>query len=528
MQFGFYIPFADKPDVAASSRALNAVQAMREQLLEGVTDIIPSYLNIYFEFDARVTDKKAVQNWALSFLNRRGEATQPEARIARKVLSYEQEGASFAFAVKTARLALPESPVEIPVAYNGLDLEFISEKTGLTIPEIIQLHSSHVYHAFAVGFTPGFPFLGVLPPALHLPRRTVPRAKVEAHSVGIAMAQTGVYPFSSPGGWHVLGSAGVAMFDPHRNPPFWVQAGDAVRFVPVNQVQVPIFEPVSLLPSEPRFPVLQLEQAGLQTLLLDSGRSLMGHFGLAQSGVLDARSAARANAVVGNAPDAPLLELTLLGGVFTALSDVVLGFAGFGMIPVVDAELIPVASSFLLRRGQSLSFQPSNTGVRGYLSVAGGFEGVPMWKSVSSDARAGLGRALQAGDVLGARVLKSVRAGFSLSQPSLESRVFRLLKGQQFNPEAFTALTKAVFRVERGDRMGLRLSGAVVAGGDVSSEATPLGAVQVTSGGQPIVLLHDRGRMGGYAKPAVVHPSDLWRLAQLRDGQSLRFSRLLY
>jgi KipI family sensor histidine kinase inhibitor len=513
VRLGLYIAFADKPDVAASSRALDAVQAMREQLLEGITDIIPSYLNIYFEFDARVITKKAVQDWALSVLNRRGGATQPE-------------GASFA--VKTACLAQPLQPVEIPVAYNGLDLEFVSEKTGLSIPEIIQVHSSHVYHAFAVGFTPGFPFLGVLPPALHLPRRSTPRAKVEAHSVGIAMAQTGVYPFSSPGGWHILGSAGVAMFDPNRDPPFWVQAGDAVRFVPAKQVQVPILEPVSLLPSEPKFPVLKLEEAGLQTLLLDAGRSLMGHFGLAQSGVLDARSAARANAVVGNAPDAPLLELTLLGGVFTALSDVVLGFAGFGMNPVVDSELIPVASSFLLRRGQTLRFKPSSTGVRGYLSLAGGFEGVPIWNSVSSDVRAGLGRALQAGDVLGARVLKSVRTGFCLSQPSLEPRVFRLIEGSQFDPEAFTALTKTVFTVERGDRMGLRLSGAVVAGGDVPSEATPLGAVQVTSGGQPIILLNDRGRMGGYAKPAVVYPADLWRLAQLRDGQSLRFSRLLY
>ncbi len=513
MRLGLYIPFAGKPDVAASSRALNAVKAMREHLLEGITDIIPSYLNLYFEFDTRVTTKKAVQDWALSFLNRRGGA----------VLTLNTH-----LAGRVACLAQPSQSIEIPVQYNGLDLEFIAKKTGLTIPDIIQTHSSHVYHAFAVGFTPGFPFLGVLPPPLHLPRRENPRARVEAHSVGIAMAQTGVYPFSSPGGWHLLGTSGVAMFDPHREPPFWVQAGDAVRFVPVQQVQIPTLESVSLLPLEPKFPVLKLEQAGLQTLLLDAGRVQVGHLGLAQSGVLDARSAARANAVVGNAADAPLLELTLLGGVFTALRDVVLGFAGYGMNPILNGEIIPAASSFLLRRGQTLSFKPSSTGVRGYLSVAGGFEGVPMWNSISSDARASLGRALQAGDVLGARLLKSVRAGFYLSQPSLEPRAFRLLQGAQANPEAFVALTSANFTVEGGDRMGLRLSGALLGGGDVPSEATPLGAVQITSGGQPIILLHDRGRMGGYTKPAVVHPADLWRLAQLRDGQGLRFSRFLH
>jgi KipI family sensor histidine kinase inhibitor len=498
MRLGFYLPFAGKPDVATSSRALNAVKAMREQLLEGIIEIIPSYQNIYFEYDAHSTTKKAVHDWVMSFINRRVEVY----------------------------LDQPDQPVEIPVEYNGADLEFIAEKTGLTIAEIIHLHSSQTYHAFAVGFTPGFPFLGVLPSALHIPRRENPRAKVEAHSVGIAMGQTGVYPFSSPGGWHLLGTSGIAMFDPHREPPFWVQAGDAVRFVPVETVQIPILEPVNLLPLEPKFPVLKLEEAGLQTLLLDAGRSGVGHFGLAQSGVLDTRSAARANAVVGNAPETPLLELTLLGGVFTALHDVVLGFAGYGMNPIVDGELIFPASSFLLRRGQTLRFLPSQIGVRGYLSVASGFETLSKWGSVSPDPRAGIGRALQTGDVLGVIAPKATRAGFYLSQPCLEPRALRLLVGAQPNPEALEALCAAPYILERGDRMGLRLTGATVAGGDVTSEATPLGAIQITSAGQPIILLNDRGRMGGYTKPAVVHPSDLWRLAQLRDGQKVRFTHL--
>ncbi len=494
MRFGVYIPFADKPDVVVSARVLRAVKTMRLGLLEGITDIICGYLNVYIEFDARVTSASAVLNWFMSFQN-------------------------------AASRAAPSRMVEIPVEYNGLDLEFVAEKTNLSISELIGLHSSQVYHAFAVGFTPGFPFLGVLPEALHLPRRQFPRASVPAHSVGIALGQTGVYPFSSPGGWHLLGTAGVAMFDPARNPAFWVEAGDAVRFVPVDTVQVQKSELFNLLPLEPKYPVLKLEETGLQTLLVDAGRSLVGHFGLAQSGFLDARSAALANAVVGNASGVPLLELTLLGGVFSALQDVVLGFAGFGMNPVVDHETIFGATSFLLRRGQTLRFKPSQTGVRGYLSVAGGFEGISFYGSVSSDLRAGLGRPLRAGDVLGAAAPRATRVGFSLSQPSLELKAFRLLDGAQFNLQAMEVLCRTVFRLERGDRMGLRLGGAVVAGGDVTSEATSLGAVQVTSGGQPIILLHDRGRMGGYAKPAVVHPADLWRLAQVRDGQTIRFSR---
>ena len=82
MRLGLYIPFSGTPDVVASSRALNAVKAMRENLLEGVTEIIPSYLNLYFEFDAHTTTKKAVQDWALSFLNRRSNGASNDGGLA--------------------------------------------------------------------------------------------------------------------------------------------------------------------------------------------------------------------------------------------------------------------------------------------------------------------------------------------------------------------------------------------------------------------------------------------------------------
>ena len=495
MRLGFYLPFAQTADIPASSVALRAVTAMRRKLLEGVTDIIPSYTNLYFEFDASLTTAEKVQAWANLYLNQTNES-------------------------------LTRSIVEIPVQYNGADLEFVSEKTGLTVAEIIRLHSSQTYHAFAVGFTPGFPFLGVLSAPLHLPRRATPRASVSAHAVGIAMGQTGVYPSASPGGWHLLGTAGVAMYDPNRDPAFWVQAGDTVRFVPTDTVQAPRLEPRRLLPALPRYPVLQLEEAGLLTLLVDTGRRLVGHLGLAQSGALDARSAARANAVVGNATNTALLELTLTGGVWTALQDVVLGFAGYGMNPVINGVVIPAASSFAVRRGQTLRFKPNSSGVRGYLAVAGGFESDGVWGSASSDHRGLLNGILQSGDLLGAANPRATRADFTLSQPTLESTArVRLLAAPQATLEALATLQSSSYRLERGDRMGLQLLGKPVQGGDIASQATPLGAIQISNAGQPIILLHDRGRIGGYSKPAIVYPNDLWRVAQVRTGGRIRFSK---
>ncbi|MFN3266952.1 MAG: biotin-dependent carboxyltransferase family protein, partial [Deinococcales bacterium] len=261
-------------------------------------------------------------------------------------------------------------------------------------------------------------------------------------------------------------------------------------------------------------------------LLMDLGRNRVGQFGLAQSGALDAKSATRANGLVGNPANTPLLELTLTGGVWTALRDVVLGFAGYGMIPKVDGESIAPARSFLLRQGQKLEFIPTQNGVRAYLAIAGGFEAQRFWGSASTDIRAGLGTVLKAGTVLGSAKPKATRAGYALGQPALAPARVRLLEGAQPDQKTMQALCAQSFILERSDRMGLQLQGQSdqsLQGGDVISEATPLGALQISSSGKVLLLLHDRGRIGGYAKPALLHPADLWRMAQLRTGERVHF-----
>jgi biotin-dependent carboxylase-like uncharacterized protein len=251
---------------------------------------------------------------------------------------------------------------------------------------------------------------------------------------------------------------------------------------------------------------------------------MAGRFGLAQSGALDLRSARLANALVGNPADAPLLELTLKGPVLEALRDTVVAFAGFAMHPELNGEPVAGYQSFGLRRGDVLSFRPTARGVRGYLAIAGGLESGRFWDSASTDLKGRIGRPLQAGDILGVKTPREARTGFSYSPWRLadEARV-RLLPGPQANREALEALGAGTYRLGSGDRMGLQLEGPSVPGGELISEATPLGAVQVTPGGHPLILLNDRGRMGGYAKPAQVDPRDLPILAQLRPGSLVRF-----
>jgi 5-oxoprolinase (ATP-hydrolysing) subunit B len=127
----------------------------------------------------------------------------------------------------------PHGPiVEIPVVYDGIDLDTVASATGMSSEQVIDLHSSVTYSAAFAGFSPGWAYLAGLARSMHLPRRPTPRTSVPAGSVAIAGEFTGVYPAVSPGGWHLLGHTTATMFDVHRSKPSLVAVGDRVRFVP--------------------------------------------------------------------------------------------------------------------------------------------------------------------------------------------------------------------------------------------------------------------------------------------------------
>ena len=129
-----------------------------------------------------------------------------------------------------------ERTVEIAVRYGGSegeDLRDVADACGLREEEAIAIHAAATYLVSFVGFLPGFAYLDGLDERLHRPRRAQPRARVPAGSVAIAGVQSAVYPFDSPGGWHIIGRTAQRMFDPQREPAALLQPGDRVRFVPV-------------------------------------------------------------------------------------------------------------------------------------------------------------------------------------------------------------------------------------------------------------------------------------------------------
>jgi inhibitor of KinA len=131
--------------------------------------------------------------------------------------------------------------VEIPVVYGGEagpDLDAVAAHHGLSVEDVIGLHTGTTYRVYMIGFTPGFPYMGELPEALDTPRRDTPRTRIPKGSVAIAQRQTGIYPAISPGGWQIIGRTPLALFDPHKETPSFLTMGDAVRFTPVTPEEV--------------------------------------------------------------------------------------------------------------------------------------------------------------------------------------------------------------------------------------------------------------------------------------------------
>ena len=122
--------------------------------------------------------------------------------------------------------------IEVPTTYDGPDLAETAARSGLSVTELVALHSGREYRAFFVGFMPGLAYCGMLDPRIDAPRLDSPRPRVPAGTVAIASGQTIVYPVDSPGGWRLIGRTELRVFDPSRDPATLIRPGDRLQFVP--------------------------------------------------------------------------------------------------------------------------------------------------------------------------------------------------------------------------------------------------------------------------------------------------------
>jgi KipI family sensor histidine kinase inhibitor len=203
------VEFGDGIDVRINTRVRLLHHALGAAAHAGIVETVPTYRSLMVHYDPMVLPREALEDVILTTAERLPEDIREPVRT-----------------------------VEIPVTYGGEagpDLADVAAAAGVDEQAVVDLHAGGDYVVFMLGFMPGFPYLGGLPPRLATPRLATPRTLVPAGSVGIAGGQAGIYPTESPGGWRLIGRTPIRLFDPLRSPPTLLEAGDHVRFVPITQ-----------------------------------------------------------------------------------------------------------------------------------------------------------------------------------------------------------------------------------------------------------------------------------------------------
>jgi antagonist of KipI len=511
-------------DAEVNIRAIRIAGRVRERRIPGVRDVVPTFRSVAVFFDPLATDVAAV------------------------VAALEEVG-NDREAAEAGRL------VEVPVMYggeDGPDLEHVAASAGLTPQAVIELHVSRTYRVFMLGFLPGFPYMASVDERIATPRRATPRTRVPRGSVGIAGLQTGIYPRESPGGWQIIGRTSLGLFDAAKSPPAVLEPGDTVRFVPVRSSSGanPVgFASASLTRLAPHLPAenernarfITVVRPGLLTTVQDSGRWGFQHLGVPVSGPMDPSAHRLANALLGNEPDSATLEVTILGPELRFEQAARLAITGGDLQPVLDGKLLTRNTVVPCAAGSVLRFGNRRSGTRACVGVDGGIAAPRVLGSRATHVMSGLGGIAGGPLAAGDRIpLGTPRSSESTTPVVSSSRLhpdergttrLRVMPGPQadyVHPLTLDALQRTRFTISsRSDRMGYRLTGEALPmtqdSGDMISDATVVGAVQVPPSGEPILLMADRQTTGGYPQIAVVITADLPLAGQLGPGDSVQF-----
>ena len=201
------VELGEEVDRRISAKVVRLHHHLQSQPLPGVTETLPTFRSLLVCFDPRKTDPAVLQNALAAIIG-------------------EMSGEP-----------LPSRRWSLPVCYDpafGLDLAEVASLTGLTPGQVVECQSSVTHYVYMLGFLPGYAYLGDTPEALRLPRRANPRTRVPAGSLAIATSLASIYPFESPGGWHIIGRSPVSFFDAAAEQPAFLAPGDEISFEPIG------------------------------------------------------------------------------------------------------------------------------------------------------------------------------------------------------------------------------------------------------------------------------------------------------
>jgi KipI family sensor histidine kinase inhibitor len=502
----------DVIDATVNARAIATAAAIRQAGLAGVRDVVSTFRSVAVYVDPLAGDRDRI----IDALRRACDAVAP---------------------VASGRTH------EVPVVYGGdegPDLADVAACARLPVDAVVERHAARSYTVFMLGFLPGFAYMASVDPGIAAPRRATARVRVPAGSVGIAGAQTGIYPRESPGGWQIIGRTPVRLFDPARSPAALFAPGDIVRFVPTARDHV---RDAFTRLEDGKVP-LKVESGrhvtviapGLFTTVQDSGRWGHQSSGIPVAGPMDVDAHEAANRAVGNPPEAATLEATLTGPELRFDHGAVVAVTGADLGASIDGVRISPGTACAVRAASVLRFgERRGSGARTYVAFGGGIDVPLVLGSRATHVVSGLGgvsgRALVAGDrlPLGMPGLRHPRSGWSAAKGGAANGRLRVMAGPQddrFPTDSLEQLCGSRFQIApQSNRVGYRLSGARLAAprGDMISDASFTGAIQVPPSGEPILLMADRATAGGYPQIATVISADLPLAGQLAPGDWVEF-----
>ncbi|MQW87878.1 urea amidolyase family protein [Sinorhizobium saheli] len=503
-------------DLETALTLLDALQADRP---DGVTELIPAARTLLVRFDVRLTNRLALADI-----------------IARIDLSKRSSRHGETF--------------EIPVTYDGEDLNDVAELLGWTVEELTRRHTEATYTVAFTGFAPGFAYMTSDDPAFDVPRRKSPRVRIPAGSVALGGKFGGIYPTDSPGGWQLLGQTPLKMWDTSRVRAALLAPGDRVRF---RDIAKGASVSVSALPaaSETSTPTsieangILVTRADRPALFQDLGRRGQAGQGVSESGALDRQSLIEANLCVGNPRGAAVIEIAYGGFAIKADRPVTLAITGAPApmtIHTADGRSIgaPIGQPFALDAGDELTLEFPPEGTRSYMALRGGFAVEKGLGSAATDTLAKVGPSpIAAGDVLapGAEAVTAVdpNSPKSTQLPKAgDTATLDVVLGPRtdwFTDRGLTTLLTQEWQVTaESSRVGVRLAGAEplerADASELPSEGTPLGAIQVPHSGQPVLFLADHPLTGGYPVIAVVASHHLDLAGQIPIGAKIRFNAI--
>ncbi|WP_134682050.1 urea amidolyase family protein [Paracoccus ravus] len=435
---------------------------------------------------------------------------------------------------------------DIPVTYDGEDLQDVAEFLGWSVEDLIRRHGEATFTVAFTGFAPGFAYMTSDDPAFDVPRRKTPRVRIPAGSVAIAGRFGGIYPSDSPGGWQLLGRTPLKMWDLTRARAALLTPGDQVRFRDMTRHSSALaFAQAKDAGGEQATPPasgLVVTRADRPALYQDLGRPGHADQGVSVSGAVDRASLIRANRLVGNPPGMAAIEVTFGG--FALRTDRAATLAATGApcpleIRTADGRRLAaeIDRAVTLDAGDELVLGTPARGMRTYLALRGGIEVLPALGSASTDTLARIGPPpIATGDVVIAANQRVGAVEIPATDAAILPRAEDLVcvdielgpRQDWFTENGLEALLSQDWQVSsESSRVGMRLTAETTIeranNAELPSEGAVRGAVQVPHSGQPVVFLADHPLTAGYPVIGVVAAHHLDLLGQIPIGARIRF-----